>query len=218
MPAVLLSQAEEAASEIRARSRLEPGTPMRDVCRALGVDIEEDRLNSRVRAISFRSESLILLRPSGYRPRDEFSIAHELLELYGPWSPEVPAATKELLCDRGAAALLLPSDEFLKSARAERFDLAVLRRRWPLASWGALSCRISDLVPGAVSSTWVNGRRRGARSAHEDPGVAALEREAHHAALARGHQSVRRGSLRAAAWRLTTRNGRSVVVAVSGRV
>ena len=125
---------------------------------------------------------------------------------------------KERVCNRGAAALLLPKQQFLFSLHGAAWELPELRRRWPWASWGAIATRLVDLVPGVAASTWVNGRRQWWRYQQVPETQTA---GAEHQAMRelgqehRGRVVVRRSSAKAFAWRLTARDGRRVVVTVA---
>jgi hypothetical protein len=217
--AELNARAEALASEILRRSRQTLGTPMARVAQRLGIDVEAMHLPYR-RGVASPEERAILYKPSGYGPRDEFTIAHELMELHLPRTIlDLDARVKEKFCNRGAAALLLPQQQFLFSLHGTGWDLPELRRRWPWASWGAIATRLVDLVPGVSASTWVNGRRewwryqsipeRQAFGAELDA-MELLGRERH-----RGRAVARRSSAKAFAWRLTARDGRRVAVTVA---
>ena len=191
---------------------------MTKVAKRLGVDVEPMPLRYR-RGVASPEERAILYQPSGYRPRDEFTIAHELMELHLPRSIlDLDPRVKEKFCNRGAAALLLPQQQFLFSLHGSGWELPELRRRWPWASWGAIATRLVDLVPGVSASTWVNGRRQWWRYARipetetfgaEEQAMVELGREQ------RGRVVVRRSSAKAYAWRLTARDGRRVAVTVA---
>lgn len=209
-------RAEALAAELRTRARCEIGAPIAQLASRLSVDVAAVHLPG-VRGAASAEERLIVYSPSGYAPRDEFTIAHELMELHVP-APvaQLGAAVREQFCDRGAAALILPRQQFLFSLHGVGFELPALRRRWPLASWGAIAARLVDLVPRVSACTWVGEHRESWRY---DPTL-----ELHHAGAAelaaveqaqvRGWAVVVRRRLRARAWRLVARQGRRVTLAV----
>lgn len=193
---------------------------MEELSRRLGVAVEEAQLRFH-RGLALPDDRAILYRPTGYVPRDQFTIAHELMELHCPRPIlDLEPATKERFCNRGAAALLMPQQQFQFSLRGLGWDLPRLRQRFALASWGAIAQRLVDLVPHAAACTWVDGKRKWWR--WDEP----LWRElgdladAEHGALAaaesqRGHAQAMRGRIRAKAWRLTARNGARVMLTVA---
>lgn len=99
---------------------------------------------------------LIVISPSGYAARDEFTLAHELMELHIPssWRRDLPKEVKEAACDRGAAALLLPAQAFTASVNKVGVDLPALRRAWPNASWSTLAKRLVDIEEAATVASW----------------------------------------------------------------
>jgi IrrE N-terminal-like domain len=217
LPASLALAAEAIAAELRARGRLELNDSMRVLAARLGVSIHEHPVRG-LAGVAVRSAHAVLLSPSGYAPRDEFTLAHELMELYLPsqWRRALPEKLKERACDRGAAALLLPRQQFLFSLHGTGWDLPALRRRWPTASWGAIAARLVDLVPGVSACTWVDHRRASWRydPALELHHVGAAELIAVEQAQRHGRAVVVRRRLRARAWRLVARQGRKVTLAV----
>ena len=176
-----------------------------------------------MRGFALREPSIIYVQQSGYFPRDEFTRAHEVMELFAP--PDIRAASsesKERFCDKGAAALLLPRRQFLFSLHATGWDLPKLKRRWPWSSWATIASRLHDLVPGVSASSWVENRREWGRYP-EGAGVPALValRSAEEDAVlelyrGRGVAVARRSSTLARAWRLTAR-GKRVAIAVCKR-
>lgn len=161
----------------------------------------------------------IFVARSSYQPRNEFSQAHEIAELHIPRAVrELPAALKERYCNRVAAALLLPREQFLACIRSSDWNLPGLRRRWPLASWGAIASRLADLVPGVAACTWVGSVRA---SWHIGAGVRIPEIISAESAAAFAVQAgsariiVRRGRATARGWRLTAKQGRKVALTVT---
>lgn len=145
-------------------------------------------------------------------PRQEFTIAHELMEANVP--QRVPAEIKEQWCDRGAAALMMPRIAFLESGTASGWDLEVMRQWWPHCSWNALVKRITDLVPRTAAAAWHRAQLR-FRQTHQDielPEQAdALEEfiacEALHGS---GRSEIKLGGLKVSGWR--SGPGRAVTV------
>jgi Zn-dependent peptidase ImmA (M78 family) len=121
---------------------------MFDLAAKLGHEVEELRVKARVRGLCIRAQRRLLVAPSGYAPRDEFTLAHEMMELYLPreWL-ELPEHTKELLCDRGAAALLLPRKAFLESLERHGWNVEDQRRLWPHVSATVIEARINECLP-----------------------------------------------------------------------
>jgi hypothetical protein len=192
---------------------------MVDVARRLSVDVARIYLPG-VRGAASPEERLIVFTPSGYPPRDEFTVAHELMELHMPTPvAQLQPAERERFCDRGAAALLLPRQQFLFTSRVARGELPELRRRWPWASWGAIASRFVDLVPGTAAATWVNGERDWWRYDDRLPVQAFVLAEiAAHDQVQddrRAHALVLRDRARARAWRLVARQGRKVTLTVT---
>ena len=137
--------AEAIAGELLARSRMGPGSSMVRVALALGYEVAARQLPDGIAGASARGCRWIFVAPSGYRPRDEFTIAHELMELHIPRSVlELPRATKERFCDRGAAALLLPRGAFLRSLTQHGWEIEQQRQRWPLVSGRVIEARIYE--------------------------------------------------------------------------
>lgn len=96
-----------------------------------------------------------MISPSGYNARDEFTLAHELVELHCPaaWR-ELPRERKEAMCDRGAAALLLPAAAFRVSIDQHGLDLPQLRRQWRHASWATIARRLVDVGAASTIASW----------------------------------------------------------------
>ena len=82
----------------------------------------------------------------------EFSIAHELMEIYLPRKLRT-----EDMCNRGAAALLLPWIPYLRDLARHELELPIMRARWPLASYPTLARRLVDLHPRAAATIWRRG-------------------------------------------------------------
>lgn len=185
----------------------------------LGYRVVRGALPAGLRGTSIRGEPLIVVRPECYRPREEFAVGHELLELHLPRCllDVLEQEAKERVCNRGAAALLLPRQPFMSSLAAARWDLAELRRRLPWASWAAIATRIVDLVPGAAAATWVNGTREWWRFTEgvNLGDVAGAEHEAAREAGRHGYSVVRVRGVRARAWRLVARQGRRVTLTIA---
>jgi len=195
---------------------------MAQLADALGVRVVHARLPAGARGFALRQDRTVIIHPSGYPPREQFSLAHELIEINIPSGWLMRDEVLDKFCDRGAAALLLPSAEFLCSLHGTGWDLAELRRRWPWASWALIASRLQDLVEGASAATWVNGAREWWRFPHDSSVAELLEVEgAERAAvdqvfLGRGAAIVQRRRVRARAWRLSAK-GKRVAIAVCRR-
>lgn len=128
---------------------------MRGLLERLGVKVFEHWMGEGACGAAFPELRTVVLSPSGYTPRDEFTLAHELMELHAPSSwGELPAATKERMCDRGASALLLPAGAYLDTVEHLGRDLAALRRRWRHASWDTLARRLVDVGAARTVAAW----------------------------------------------------------------
>jgi Zn-dependent peptidase ImmA (M78 family) len=118
-----------------------------EIARRLRIDVERVQLPPGVLGVSSRSAWAILYEESGYRPRDEFTVAHELMELHLPRPVlELPRAVKERFCDRGAAALLLPRGAFLRSLKEFGWNVEDQRQRWPYVSARVIAARIDECL------------------------------------------------------------------------
>lgn len=95
----------------------------------------------------------ILIAPCAYEPRVQASVAHELAEFYQP--TRLDPEWHEAFCDRVAAALLMPREAFIESARACGLSLHALCRAWPHASREAILTRVADLFPRTTASSWL---------------------------------------------------------------
>ena len=208
----MLLRAEAIAEELLQRSRSSLGCSMREIAGRLGVELHVHDLPAAIAGMAIRERRAILLSPTGYAARDEFTLAHELMELHIPqsWIDEMPRATKEELCDRGAAALLLPKASFRASIDDLGLDLPRLRRRWRNASWATIARRLVDVGVAASIANWESlelAWRYGGEP-HHDEELALAEVYA-----GRGRASV--GAVRA--WRLGGSGlGRAVSVVQAG--
>lgn len=150
--------AEAVADELRRRAKLPGRVPPSAIAAALGFSVRLRELEPGLDGYHLEGSKRITVGVGrGYVPRHEATIAHELVEAHTPKT--LQDREHERFCDRGGAALLLPSRQFLQSLFASGFDVAALRQReWPWASWEALVRRASDLLPGASSAAWVDAR------------------------------------------------------------
>lgn len=150
----LNARIEALAAELLASTHHQPGQPMRELAERLDVTVLERDLGA-LAGVTLRGLRAVVLSPSGYDARDEFTLAHELIELHLPdWMRVAPDSLRERLCDRGAAALLLPGSVFAASARTLQRDLSALRRAWPVASWSVLARRLVDVGLAESASGW----------------------------------------------------------------
>jgi len=151
----LMQAAENLADELLQRSRVLPGETLRKCAERIGVRIVEKRLPGASLGVAIASLRTIVLSSSGYGARDEFTIAHELMELHIPGSwHDLPPEMKESACDRGAAALLLPAAAFRSTVAELGLDLPRLRRRWRHASWGTIGRRLVDVGAASTIANW----------------------------------------------------------------
>lgn len=175
---------------------------MRGLLERLGLTLRERDIDAPIRGASLRGLSRVLLVPSGYHPRDEFTIAHEIIESFFPSEWNRYAATeedKERACDRGAAALLLPAAEFHRSVTELRHELPALRRRWRNASWDVIARRLVDVGAASTAAAWdsLELRWRYGGTGHDAEEHALAEVYA-----GRGSAHVRAGEREVRAWRL----------------
>jgi Zn-dependent peptidase ImmA (M78 family) len=214
----LARAAEEIAAELRVRARLEDGDSMRVLAARLNVAVHEQVLLS-LNGKAARAAHAVILSPSGYEPRDEFTLAHELAELHLPaaWRSTLSEELKERACNRIAAALLLPPRPFLWALHESDWQVPAVRRRFPLVSYETVATRIVDLKPGAAASSWVNGQRAWWRGPQPGADVRSLLR-AEHAALRiaaqAGRARVTVDGVEAQAWCLTAR-GKTAALTVA---
>jgi Zn-dependent peptidase ImmA (M78 family) len=213
----LAQGAEAIAAELRMRARLEEADSMRVLAARLNVPVHEHPLRC-MNGKAARQARAIILSPSGYEPRDEFTIAHELAELHLPaqWRSTLSEQTKERCCNRIAAALLLPAKAFLWALHETDWDLPAVRRRFPRVSFEAVATRIVDLRPGTTAASWVNGKRawwRGPQSGADVRDLVRAEHAALRIAARAGSAAVQQGSILARAWSLTAK-GKTVSVSV----
>ena len=208
----MLRSAERKAERLLARSDLPASAPPSEIARALGYRIRIDhRLPPDVEGMLDPLTSTIIVARR-HAPRQEFTIAHELMEANVPL--HLPSEIKEQWCDRGAAALMMPARKFLRSGFACDWDLEVLRAWWPSCSWNALVKRVADLVPGTAAAAWHRAQLR-FRQAHPDIALPdhadGLEEfialEAMHGS---GRSEILLGGLQVRAWRSGL--GRAVTV------
>lgn len=201
--------AEALANELRLRAKVEPDALPESVAAALGHPVVREKIATGARGISFPGEAEITIQPDA-PDREQLAIGHELMELHlqrglGAW---------EQLCQRGAAALLVPAIIFLPALLRHQLDLLALHERFPSASLEVLGNRTVDLCDGSaftvVDPERGYRRARGISPAEISPAeVRAL------AMLRRGSYALARGDRwLAQAWRSKRRHRRALVVAV----
>lgn len=157
---------------------------------------------------------IIRVAACSYRPHMEFGQAHEALEKNVP--PWMPPDLKELYCDRGAAALMMPARSFLESGTACDWELQVLLGWWPHCSPYAILRRITDLVAGARVSAWTRSHMK-SRVASQDLALPAHspaleELVACEALHGSGRSEIALGGVRVRAWR--NGQGKAVTLAL----
>ena len=214
MEQLLHRQVEALAAELLQKARMEPGGSVRLLAERLGHRvIERPNCKARVRGFSVRRPHEIYLIPSAYEPRNQFTIAHEIMELMLPLGlvESIPAALKEELCDRGAAALMLPPGRFAETMHKTGVHLPALRRLWRFASYKALAARMVDLVPGTTAASWDSGAMQWGRG--PELGAEAITAAVTEALTSRGLGEAVIGGVRARAWRMASR--RPFAIAIS---
>ena len=157
----------------------------------------------------------ILIAPCDYEPRVQWSVAHELAETYT--ADRIEPELHEAYCDRVAAALLMPRERFIRSAKACGLRLPQLRQVWPSCSREAIVSRIANLFPNTVASSWRGNRFKFRRTSDEyQPPELATELEAFCAAEAAYHRReswVREGNIGVRAW--PAAGGRALALCVA---
>lgn len=150
-----VEEAEAVAADLRRRAGVCGRIPPSAVARALGFEVRRKELADGLAGYHLEGTDRIVVAKCWHPPREECSIAHELVEAVVQRT--LPDAEHEAFCERAAAALMLPASEYLQTLFARGLDLARMRRReWPWASWEVLARRASDLLPGVVSAAWVD--------------------------------------------------------------
>lgn len=144
----------------------------------------------------------ILVAPTGYKPQEEFSIAHELVE---STIREKMPAWHEDYCDRAAAAILLPKVEFLVSMATNLLEVPAVRRAWPWASWEAIIWRTAELEPRVAGAKWDRFQCIERRSYRKASDVSTAELAAVREAWMHGRGSALVGEVAAFAWWLKGR-------------
>lgn len=153
-PCWLSKRLEAIAEELLKKSHHQPGASALLLARLLGVNVVEAALGGR-EGFAF-SDRTVLVDPTGYTPRDEFTVAHEIAELHLPqdWREALGSELWERACDRVASALLLPAAAFKASVVELGVDLPALRRRWQHASWDTLARRLVDVGAVSTAAAW----------------------------------------------------------------
>lgn len=197
-------QAEGLAISIRRRAGTEDRSPPSAVAAALGYQVRQKPLLDGFDGYTLEGGQRIVVAKGTYRPRQEFTIAHELAEAH--CDRTLSPGEHEQFCDAVASALLLPAGPFLQTLFARRLDLSVLRREeWPWASWEALAARVSVLLPGVVAAAWVNSEIKWRT---QDGPASSAEVAALRDARRRGRGVVLSAGLVATAWNLAPRGAR----------
>jgi len=163
------------------------------------------------RGMSSPRTTTILVAPCSYRPRRELTIAHELIELSIPDDVRKDDCLCERICQRGAAALLLPQREFISSMFDCGWELPAARRRWKHASWEAIGSRLSDLLPGFSSAAWSDLQPKWRRP---EPAATGAELAAVREAYKRGRGKCLSAGNLALAWHLVSRRGFRYAVSI----
>lgn len=204
----LSRRVESIAEELLLRGRHQPGAPVRELAEKLGWRVVKQQLPTE--GLALRDAGTIVVSPTGYLARDEFTLAHELIEMVLPreWRLALQPERKEALVDFGAAALLLPRGPFLSSVVEEGLELPALRRRWARASWAVIARRLVDIGVASTAASW---RGRATTWRHGT--------QAHPAERVAVAQALRRGRAQlgpAMAWRVRGRAGESAVAVARG--
>jgi hypothetical protein len=132
--------------------------------------------------------------------RQQFAAGHEIGEL--SLRLAISGDVREAICQRFAAALLLPRAAFAADLMETAGSLPLLRRRWPHASALAIARRVTDVHPAACS-TWRDGApSRRWSSAAQLEGACSSEARAVDAAMRCGSSVVSSCRRFTMAWRL----------------
>ena len=200
------------AKKIIRRADLPPGSPPSAIAKASGVEVMfRSNLGLGVRGCADPFLCAIYVAPMHYRPRVEWTIAHELAEREVR-EPLDDDQEHERYCQAIAAAVMMPEAAFVPSVRASNLSIPILARLWPHCSREAIATRMADLFPRTVVSAW-QGSDAKFRRAHAGyrPPAELLDLEAFVAAEAawyRKESEVRAGDLVERAW--PARDGRAL--------
>lgn len=202
-------EAEALADELRRRAGVGDDDLPEAVAVTLGHTVERGPLPTGLRGLSVPGEQEITIRPDTPE-REQLAIGHELTELHlerrpGDW---------EQLCQRGAAALLVPAAAFLRALLRHRLDLPALRSRFPCASMEVLGNRAVDLCEGSAFSALdpAHGYRRARNASPAE--VLVAERRALASLRGASYALARADGWLAQAWRSRRRPERVLLLAV----
>lgn len=185
------------AASLRRRARLRVKEPPSEAVQRLGLQLSEEYCGKGIRGCSVTGDPVVRIAKESYAPRRELTIAHELLELALPRHFR-RGPLRERLCQRGAAALMLPSIAFERAIFLAEWDLAKLRRWHSWVSWEALGRRAADLFPGVTLTTWTEKGYRRSDSTEVHDGEAEAAKEAYRVGWAR----LEHGGMVVRAWSL----------------
>lgn len=178
---------------------------------ALGHYVVREYIARGARGSSKPGEAEITIAPDTVM-REQLAIGHELMELHLP----ALDGNREHLCQRGAAALLVPSRLFLRAMLACELDLRRLRRAFPLASAEVLGNRLVDLCPDSAFAVW-DPERGYRRTSGLDAcsSTRAEERVVSHLRDGATYACARVGGVTAQAFRARRRPQRALLLAVA---
>ena len=209
-----LARGDLAAGLIRSELRIDGPVSAFDVAARLGLRVVRDH-DLDVRGMTSTEASLVLVREECCEPRVEFACAHEIGH-HAVDCRDLSPIDVERACDRFAAALLLPREEFAADVQARRFDVPSLARTWRAASREMIARRIGEVMRGAQSAAWVVQSPRWHTAGAAAPSDHEFEALSTAYVKSRGWSEIRRGRSVVWAWRTqATPTLRGITVAVT---
>lgn len=189
----------------------EPPVDAEWIAERLGVPVfEQEELQERGRLVGTANAATIVVRSEPRDERTQYSIAHELGELFvgdvcrrAGESPEFVSARQiEEIAHRFAERLLCPETWFTREARRCRFDVPGLKSIFQTASHEVIALRTLHCeIPTAIT-VFDNGRQiRRKSNMNGTPRLSPLELEAWQSAHESGAPvTICRGAVNVQAW------------------
>ncbi len=140
-----------------------------EIATRLGVDVIFDRNQpTRARHKLIGKRSTIFLKPEARLERQQWSIAHELGEIFAgnilnnegsthdPGPDRLPI--REQIASEIGTRLLLPEPSFSRLSLNSQFDLAIMKSLFSTASYELIARRLVGLQPNLVISMFDQGK------------------------------------------------------------
>lgn len=209
-PARVLARAEQAAENVRYDLRIAGPVSAFEVARLLDMEVHLDR-HIEQRGFTNPKRPLIWVKDGERDVRMEHACAHEIGHHH---VLDQRSQMLEEACNRFAAALLLPAEEFASSALELDCDPRALERVWCYSSLEKITRRLGEVVPGVITAKWLEYSTRWRAPARPARGLAKLELEAVGDAYLRpkGHAMVEGRAGVARVWRTSSGPRRAVSV------